>query len=654
MSPIIPLGVTMIVKSVQIKQYRCIQEETLSCGALTVLVGANGTGKSSFLQALDLFYAPKPSLDDEDLCHHRDGDVVEITVTYTHLSGEAQAQFAKYVQGSDLAITRVLKFIDGRTEATYHGSRLQCIAFGPVRDARLVADTRALYSALRQQAPYPELPAASTKADIIAALDQWEDSHPDACQRIADDGQFFGFTGVGAGYLGRYTKFLLVPAVRDAAADGEDGKNSLFAELIDLVARKALAGNPEIAALNTDVTERYREIVVGAQGQELSRVGDELTRALAEFAPATEVTLTWAAIPAIQLSSPRAVVKVGEHGYGSSIERKGHGLQRAFIMTMLQYLERVRNAVRPPLDDGAIQAVPDLIIGIEEPELYQHPDRQRHIASVLLRLAGVAPDPESPSTQILYTTHSPHFVGLDRFDDIRLARKVTVGSNTIPTTQLKSVSLELIAQQLAAATNAANPAAFTGHSLRGRLAPLMTPWMNEGFFGEAVVLVEGEQDRAALLAAARLAGHDLESMGIAVIPCLSKNNLDRPALIFRSFGIPTYLVWDSDQSQGQPKANRALLRILGKTEEDYPEFIEADAACFREKIEATIWQELTPEVLEPLFAAARDEFELKNDDIMKNPNVMARILADAAAQGHRSTSLDAIIARIVALHPISA
>ena len=49
----------------------------------------------------------------------------------------------------------------------------------------------------------------------------------------------------------------------------------------------------------------------------------------------------------------------------------------------------------------------------------------------------------------------------------------------------------------------------------------MTPWLNEGFFADVVVLVEGEDDRAALLGTAYVLGVDFDAMGFAVLPDLN-------------------------------------------------------------------------------------------------------------------------------------
>lgn len=56
----------MMLKSVKIENYRSIKDVTLCCDNLTVLLGANGSGKSSFLRAIDLFGAEKPDLAKDD------------------------------------------------------------------------------------------------------------------------------------------------------------------------------------------------------------------------------------------------------------------------------------------------------------------------------------------------------------------------------------------------------------------------------------------------------------------------------------------------------------------------------------------------------------------------------------------------------------
>ena len=114
-------------------------------------------------------------------------------------------------------------------------------------------------------------------------------------------------------------------------------------------------------------------------------------------------------------------MKLVEDGYKCAVERTGHGLQRAFIMSLLQTL-----AIAQAQNTGTEEKkgeLPDLVLGIEEPELYQHPNRQRHLAKILLNLSKGQIPGVTDQAQVIYGTHSPLFVGLDRFDQIRIVRK---------------------------------------------------------------------------------------------------------------------------------------------------------------------------------------------------------------------------------------
>ena len=184
--------------------------------------------------------------------------------------------------------------------------------------------------------------------------------------------------------------------------------------------------------------------------------------------------------------------------------------------------------------------LPGLVLAIEEPELYQHPSRQRHMATVLLKLSQGTIPGVAKRTQVIYSTHSPLFVGLDRFEQIRLLRKVDDVAGKPRVTKAIKAELDAVANEIWVA-GGSQGSKYTADSLRPRLQAVMTPWVNEGFFADVAVLVEGEDDRAAILGVAASMGHNFDSDGISVIPCIGKNNLDRPLVIFRCLGIPVYV-----------------------------------------------------------------------------------------------------------------
>jgi len=662
----------MLIRSLRVRNYRCILDESLGCDELTALVGPNGSGKSSFINALELFYSPTPRISPDDFYAKDINQDIEIEVTFAGLSTAASGLFAPYMQGDELSVVRVFSMDDGRATGRFHGSSLQLREFAAVRALEKASLQRAPYTELR--VAHPELPTWTNQQAALDAMANWEalPANQAACVRMRDDGQFFGFTGVGRGYLGRYTTWILVPAVRDADDDATEAKGSVISQLMDLVVRTTLSRRQELQDLRTRTNTDYRQLMDPANLTELDALRTGLSTTLATYAPGAGVAISWQPTGDIELPLPRAELRLAEDGFESSVARTGHGLQRAFILTLLQHLSKARSTAAADaadalsegegadFEDAIDQELPDLVLAIEEPELYQHPNRQRHLSRVLLDLASGRLPGVAGRTQVLYTTHSPLFVGIDRFDQVRRVRKERLETNLPKVTRVASTSLDLVAAELHRAA-AAEGAPFTGETLRPRLQPLMTPWMNEGFFADVVVLVEGEDDRAAILGQALADGVSLESEGIAVIPCLGKCSLDRPYVVFSQLGLPVYMLWDSDQgcdqqSQEANKAtNKGLLRLVNEELEDWPHFVHAGAACFTDDLEATMEREIGPETYLRLLSAEQARFGFpKRAQAQKNPTVVQAVIAGARAEGRESTTLRTIVERILALRTAAA
>ena len=109
----------MIIKSIHIKHFRCIFDEILNCEPLTAIVGANGAGKSSFLRALELFYSSSPHISLEDYYNNDINEDIEIGVIFTELGESAKEQFAAYLDGEELAVTRVLSMREGKYQPNF-------------------------------------------------------------------------------------------------------------------------------------------------------------------------------------------------------------------------------------------------------------------------------------------------------------------------------------------------------------------------------------------------------------------------------------------------------------------------------------------------------------------------------------------------------
>ncbi|MDE0581275.1 MAG: ATP-dependent endonuclease [bacterium] len=651
----------MRVRSLHVKNYRSICDEELTLNSLTALVGRNGSGKSSFLNALDLFYNPNTQLTEADFYSENTDDPIEITVTFDSLSDDEIRNFAKYIENDELAVVGVFILDEEKKKTyTYHGNRLQHPPFGKIREQ---TDKRSLtkeYNELIEDSIYSTLSNARGVDSAKEQMEKWEQEHPESCERGRDDGQFFGWTNVGQGYLRRCTQLIRVPAVRDASDEATEGRGSAISELMNLVVRKVLADHPAIADLRERAAREFSEIMEQNARPQLDTLQSDLSQILGSFVPDASVVLAWRQLPELEIGDPQSDVRLHEDGYPATVTRTGHGLQRAFIFALLQHLSEVKRTdeqnetgahteEKDTLRAKNTSTAPDLVLSIEEPELYQHPSRQRHLAEVLLQLTEENNPGAAASTQVIYTTHSPLFVGLDRFDDVRVLRKQETVQGEAKSTTVESTTMEAVAQSLRDATAASNE--FSADTLRPRLQAVMTPVVNEGFFADVVVLVEGEGDRAAIQGAARAMNVNLDAQGIAVIPCSGKENLDRPLIIFRNLGIPIYVVWDGDKgkSGSTPYSNLRLLRILGREEVDWPQHMDSTSTCFETNLDDVLERETDPAIFEQCLLEAQDKFGLSGEAARKNSLVIQRIVECSISEHEGSDTLRSIVRHVLEL-----
>lgn len=650
----------MIIKSIRVRNFRSISDETLPCEQLTALVGPNGSGKSSFLRALEMFYTVSARYTAQDFYAEDTSKPILITVTFTDLTDDEKELFQRRMEGGDLTVEKEMRWPLSRDSQKYYGTRLQSPEFGTFRSASIARERKEAYEALLASSKYPALPKWTKQDCAVEALKKWEESNSDLCSRQRDEGQFFGFKEVGQARLERFTQFRLLPAVHDAAEDAAEGRGTVLTDIMDLVVRSVVAEREEVKKLHDDTQQRYEQILDPANIPELRTLESELTDTLKTYVADARIDLTWLPLEIVNIPLPKADVKLVEDGYPSGVSRAGHGLQRAFILTMLQHLARAQapqlegEAERENIERKSVLKMPNLILGIEEPELYQHPNRQRHLSKVLAKLAMGSIKGVAERTQIIYSTHSPLFVAVERTDQVRALRKVSVAKGKPKQTKVFCTTLDDVAKSIERAEGKPE-GTYSGVTLQPRLLTLMTPWMNEGFFADVVVLVEGEEDRAAIVGFATAMGYNLETLGISVIPCMGKNNLDRPTAIFGNLQIPVYTIWDSDYGNtdknetSEKERNHCLLRLFGQPIEDWPEMVTGEFACFKKDLTSTLCNEIGQDVYNTALKACCKRLSLDKGNALKNPMVVEEIITEAKNQGKSSGTLSEIITRVVAL-----
>lgn len=626
----------MRISEVDISNYRAHQHTRIDLNPLTMLIGRNGAGKSSVMYAVENFFNPGADISLHDFYDRQ--TAIEIRVTFVKLRPEEIESFGLYVRDDRLVVKKRITQGDRGFAQVYYGLLPRYPVFKEVRALAAANPRKEAFNSLVGVIEGLD-EKARTMADADRMMEAFEAEHPDLLELIESEAQFFG--AVGGGKLDNLTKFILVPAVRDPAA--EAGRRGAIEQLVStLVARKVMQ-REEVKDFTRRFEEEARAIFCAENLTELSELATDVSDLLGEFAPGSRLNLTWSDPIIPEVSLPGTNATLDEEGHECPIAQKGHGLQRALVFSLLRYM--AAHSVGAG-ENGEPVVGPDIIFAIEEPELYLHPAKARFLAEVLRRLAA---DDADSGNQILFATHSPLFVDMRQFDSVRYVAKRESGiQDRPPYCVVDGYSIAEAAAELARVSER-SPADFTAESFLARATPVMTSLVNEGFFASKVLVVEGLSDVGAIWQLQEELGMSWLEKGIVIVPAGGKTKVDRPVVIFRGFGIPTYFLFDADDG-GKPETNKLLMR-LGATPPQVapPTTVSPSWAVFRRDLETEL-----AEATGDSFVGLRDEVatELgysKPSDSLKNVDGSALFIAKAYAAGHTVPVLEQLVRAVTDL-----
>lgn len=130
------------LESLHVQNYRSVRDATLKLNGLTVLVGANGAGKSSFIKALELFWNRRPSVVAEDYYNKNTKNPIKITLAFSDMNKFEQDALGPYSPDGKLIVEREFKWADGQCKpsSTYvlrhRSSKLDAVRKGETADIK--------------------------------------------------------------------------------------------------------------------------------------------------------------------------------------------------------------------------------------------------------------------------------------------------------------------------------------------------------------------------------------------------------------------------------------------------------------------------------------------------------------------------------------
>jgi predicted ATP-dependent endonuclease of OLD family len=541
---------------------------------VTSFVGPNGTGKSTVLRALDWFFNDdKGVIDEGDIYSGVDVEdpLVSVEVTFDSLTPRDRKVLGDtYAPEGTQTFTVWRTWQSGSTKTTGRGRAYP--PFEKVRAIGAAAARRTEYSAIL--AAQPELGLA--KWTNVAAADdtmrQWERENPNHLEDadITAATHFFGFNGHNV--LSGLFDYVLVTADLRAGEESTERKTTIIGRILERAIDRAGAQD-QFDALAEEVSKRQAEINETFISGQLTDLGKALTEEVTAFTAGREVHLN-ATTPELKPAAPAISVSICDALTETSVDRQGHGFQRALLISSLKLLAQ-RNAQNI---EGSV-----ICLAIEEPELFQHPGRARVFARVLRDLA----QDEGRGIQVAYATHSPHFVDPRYFDQVRRVTRRAVNDDSHPTVSVQQAAMDDVVTSL--------DGFVKPEAIRSRWEQVCMKDLAEAFFADAVILVEGEDDKGVMDGIAARTGM-FEADGITVATAAGKGHMFTAHSILKNMGIPTLVVFDNDSGcrkrtlakpgkgsggidreqqadQADKDArtlNRKLLKYFGMPEVDWP------------------------------------------------------------------------------------
>lgn len=632
----------MKIQSVRIENFRSFKDETIEFGNYACLVGANGAGKSTVLAALNIFFrqykdtmTDLSKLSELDFHHKNVEKPIKITVTFSELSEQATQDLSDYVRQETLVVSAIAQYNKATqaAEIQQYGNRLGFEEFRKYfeedKKGASAKELKEIFNEFRGK--YSDISNATSKADMADALRNYESVNPDKSVLIPSEDQFYGISK-GVNKLAPHIQWVYVPASKNLAEESEESRNTVLGQLLLRTIRSKVNFSERVKSLRSALQTDYQKMLDEEQGI-LNDISESIENRLRAWShPDISAEILWKSDPekSVKIDEPWAYARIGERGFEGELARFGHGLQRSYMLALLQELSQISD-----------ESAPTLVMGIEEPEIYQHPPQIRYLAEVLLELS-------EKDSQIITCSHNPLFIPGDNFETVRVVREDRDSKSSFVS--------KLKYSELAEEMKKGGQPFLKEKGIMAKLYSALNPVLNEMFFCKKLILVEGIEDIAYIMAHLLLY-HKMDiyrKNGVHIVSVGGKSELIKPICMANLLKIPVFVVCDADTDKTRDfevtkhkSDNASILTLLGHGDEsDWP-----TATIWKENLvlwKENITNEFSEDIGESWPASLEEAYNYYNQPggLNKNPLAISRAINCAWEKGEKSDLMEKLVDQI--------
>lgn len=393
----------MKLKTFKLKNFRSYKEEvTIDFDDLTTFVGKNDIGKSTILEALDIFFNEGKGvikLDKDDINKQAvlEGDnEISISVCFEELpaniiidSSNATKLENEYLLNTQLQLEIIKRYPNAGKEKVFiranHPTNPNCKDLLTKKDAELRAIIKT-----------EDIECEDKNKNAVMRSSIWNYYSPDL--QLAEI-EIDVTKGETKSIWEKLQKYLPLYSLFQSDRKNSDGDSEVQDPLKEAVRQ----------ILNDDqLKQKFNEIASEVEVK-LKEVSDRTLDKLREMNPEVANSLNPIIPPPESLKWTDVFKNVSITGDEDiPINKRGSGVKRLVLLNFFR-----AEAERRKVENN----IPSIIYAIEEPETSQHTQHQRQLIKAFLTLAS------SPNTQIIITTHSATLVKELNFEHLRLVTR---------------------------------------------------------------------------------------------------------------------------------------------------------------------------------------------------------------------------------------
>ncbi|MCK9625948.1 MAG: ATP-binding protein [Bacteroidales bacterium] len=392
----------MKIKTIKIKNFRSYKDEVeIELGNLTAFVGKNDIGKSTVLEALDIFFNDgkgviKIDKDDVNKQALAAGDTETIiSVCFEELPASIVIDSTnqttlqdEYLLNSNSQLEIVKKYLNGGKEKVFvnanHPTGSNC------KDLLLKKNTD-LQKIIRDNS----ITCSNQTINAVMRTAIWQ--HYNSELQLADieidvtKGDTKSIWDKLQTYLPLYSLFQSDRKNSDGDSEVQDPLKEAVKQILNDTTLRA-----KFDEIATEVKNKLQDVSTRTLAK-IQEMNPNIASSLNPVIPATD-SLKWSEVF-------KSVSITGDEDI--PINKRGSGVKRLILLSFFR-AEAERRKTQ--------ENIPSIIYAIEEPETSQHTEHQKKLIKAFLDLSNTA------NTQIIITTHSAALVKELEFQHLRLVK----------------------------------------------------------------------------------------------------------------------------------------------------------------------------------------------------------------------------------------